>query len=160
VAQVPLVLHEFDGQPVEEFRMGGRFALNAEVLGGAHEALTKKKLPEVIDGDACGERVFGGGEPTREFDPRPAISLFPWGERGENARGHGVPGFIPLSPQENVGGAGLGFFLKHHDLEFLRESLGIGEVGVCKVQGLFEGEVRAVVGEEFFLELTAERFGG
>ena len=45
---------EVDGEPVEQLRMEGTFTLQAEVFGGAHEALAEEHLPEVVHGHARG----------------------------------------------------------------------------------------------------------
>ena len=48
--------------------MCGAIALDAEVLRGAHDALTKELLPLAINLHAGGERVFRTEEPLREAE--------------------------------------------------------------------------------------------
>ena len=44
--QRPARLHELNGEPVEQFGMARPFALQAEVLAGAHDAGAEDELPE------------------------------------------------------------------------------------------------------------------
>ena len=64
----PAVIHEADGQPVEELRMGRRAALESEVLLGLDDAATKEGGPGAIDDDACGEGIFAADEPACEAE--------------------------------------------------------------------------------------------
>ncbi len=59
----PLVGDEVAGEPVEQFRVGGRAAAVAEVAGGGDEAGVEAELPETVDDDAGGEGVIRGGDP-------------------------------------------------------------------------------------------------
>src|SRR5205085_11085678 len=59
---------EFAGEPIEQFRMGGPFALGAEIIGGLDQASAEELLPEPIHFDPGCERVLGTDEPTREIE--------------------------------------------------------------------------------------------
>ena len=59
VLHVPTGADEFGGEPVEESRVGGFFALDAKVFRSFDQAGSKVFLPVAVDGDACGERVVG-----------------------------------------------------------------------------------------------------
>ena len=63
VLQAPAVLHELDREPVEQFRVRGPFAADAEVVGRAHQALAEVPLPDAVDDDAGRERVVRRGDP-------------------------------------------------------------------------------------------------
>ena len=54
---VPAVVHEIDGEPVEQLGVAWVFALGAEVGGGGDEAGAEEHLPDAIHCDAGGERV-------------------------------------------------------------------------------------------------------
>jgi hypothetical protein len=43
-----------DGEPVEQFGMGGRFALGAEIFFGFDKPCAKDLSPVPVDGDAGG----------------------------------------------------------------------------------------------------------
>ena len=63
---VPARTNEFGGEPIEEFGVGGFFALNAEVFGRFDKAGPEVFLPVTVDGDPGSQRVFGRGNPARE----------------------------------------------------------------------------------------------
>ena len=50
--EVPTAVLKFHREPVEEFRVGWLFPLEAEVFGGAHEAVAEDALPGAVDKDA------------------------------------------------------------------------------------------------------------
>ena len=56
VLHVPVVLHEFDGEPVEEFGVGWTRALEAEIFGSFEETDAEVGLPDAVD-----EGAGGGG---------------------------------------------------------------------------------------------------
>ena len=64
---VPAALHEFDGQPVEQFRMHRPFALRAEIVHRLDDAEAEVGLPEAVHGDAGGERIRRDPEPPRQI---------------------------------------------------------------------------------------------
>ena len=49
----PAVFDQFDGQPVEQFRVRRGFAVGAEVVGRGDEAAAEVMLPKPIDDDAA-----------------------------------------------------------------------------------------------------------
>ena len=49
--------------------MRGWRALDAEIFRRAHNAAAKEHLPEMIDGDAPGERMVRPGQPACERQP-------------------------------------------------------------------------------------------
>ena len=65
---VPAVLHEIDGEPVEQFGVARLLALRAEVGGGGDEAGAEEDLPEAIHLDARGERVLAHRDPVGEAE--------------------------------------------------------------------------------------------
>ena len=67
--QTPVILHQLDGEPVQQFGVRGRIALRPEVFGGGDEASPEIRLPDSIDDRAgCGRRL-AVGEPLREGQP-------------------------------------------------------------------------------------------
>ena len=105
---VPAVFAEGDSEPVEEFGMGGRGALGAEVVAGFDEAGAEELLPEAVDGDAGGEGVVGAYQPLGEVE---AGGLFFVGKRGEESGGVAVDGgggFVIEAAVHDEAGAGFG----------------------------------------------------
>ena len=49
VLEAPAVVHELDGQPVEQLGMRRRLALRAEVLAGRDDAGAEVRLPDAVD---------------------------------------------------------------------------------------------------------------
>jgi hypothetical protein len=43
------VFHQFDGQPIEQFRVRRRLALRAEIFRRRHEADAEIRLPNPVD---------------------------------------------------------------------------------------------------------------
>src|SRR5258705_73426 len=62
----PAVLHEFHSQPVEQFGVCRTRATAAEVENGGDERRVEMARPDVIHGDASGERISAAGHPTGE----------------------------------------------------------------------------------------------
>ena len=59
---IPAVLHEISGQPVEQLRVGGGFAVEAEVARRVHDALPKVVLPDAVDEHPGGQWVLSVGQ--------------------------------------------------------------------------------------------------
>ena len=66
----PAVLQKTHGQPIQQFRMTGRFAQGAEIIGRRHDALSQMMLPYAVYDDPGGKWVvfvrdpFGQGAAT------------------------------------------------------------------------------------------------
>ena len=86
--EAPAVVHEFDGQPVEQFRMRRRLALRAEVFGRRHQAGAEVRLPDAIDDRAGRGRRAAIDQPAGEVEPRRAASS----ARSSGCRNAGTPG--------------------------------------------------------------------
>src|SRR3954466_11171176 len=67
--EAPLLRHEFGGQPIEQLRVGGQGPLRAKIIFGFDNAASEIFLPDSIDHDARGERIFGSSDPMREVQP-------------------------------------------------------------------------------------------
>ena len=61
--EAPAGVHELAGQPIEQFRMAGRFALHAEILARADDARAEVRLPDAIHHHA-GRRRAGCDRPA------------------------------------------------------------------------------------------------
>ena len=57
--QRPALLHEADGEEVEQFGMGGTVAQVAEIVRRANEALAEKMEPHAVDEDTRGQGIAG-----------------------------------------------------------------------------------------------------
>ena len=54
------LLHELDGEPVEQLRVRRRLAVAAEVEDGRDQRRAEVPQPDVVDGHAGRQRVVGG----------------------------------------------------------------------------------------------------
>ena len=94
---VPAFLLEGGGEPVEEFGMGGRLALRAEVVGGFHNAEAEELLPETVHRDARGEGMLRVHEPAGEGEAVGRVALRQRGENGGGVRIHALAGLVVLA---------------------------------------------------------------
>ena len=69
VLHPPARLHEADGERVEELRMGGPLATDPEITRRGNEPAAEVPLPDPIDEDPRGERVFPAREPHGQVAP-------------------------------------------------------------------------------------------
>ena len=60
----PAAVHEFDGQPIEQLRMGRRLALDAEILDRADDAAAEQLGPQAIDVNPCRQGVVAVDQPA------------------------------------------------------------------------------------------------
>src|SRR5882672_3727693 len=80
-------VHEFAGQPIQEFRMRGRFHPRPEILGRGNQAQAKIGLPHSIDHDASGGRTAPVCDPFRESQ---SISRSTFREAMQDRRHRGI----------------------------------------------------------------------
>ena len=64
---VPVAVHEFNGQPVEQFGMRWQRALPTEIVERRRETAAEIQLPESIHERSCGQRVVARNDPLREI---------------------------------------------------------------------------------------------
>jgi hypothetical protein len=83
--------HEFERQPIEQFRMRRQRALDAEVVLGFDQTFAEVLLPHAVHEDAGGQRVLRRHQPFREIEPirLPILN----GERIENCEDIGLDCF-------------------------------------------------------------------
>jgi hypothetical protein len=108
--------------------MDRTFALQAEVLGGAHESLPEEHLPEVVHGHAGGQRVLLGGQPTGQSEAVAGSAFRPADQRLRDVRGDLGAVLIPDAAHEHEGVAGLLALGKDHDVELAARRLGFAEL--------------------------------
>ena len=154
---VPVVVHEVDGEPVEQFGVAGVFALGAEVGGGGDEAGAEEDLPEAIHFDAGGERMLAHRHPVGEAE---AVGRRAGGQRREHggrACGDFFFGLRVVAAIEDVGFARRWGDVHHHRWELFGDDVeAFFEVGQCDAIAL--GGV-GVVGE-VVAEFCPGRSGG
>ena len=80
-------MHEFRGQPVEQFGIDGPFALRAEILQNLGKAGPEELAPQAVDKSARGERILRRHQPVRQIQARGAAAA-----RIEFARNAGTAG--------------------------------------------------------------------
>ena len=132
--EIPAVLDQVDGEPVEEFGVDRTLTLQAEILGGAHESLPEQHLPKVIHSHAGGQGVILGGQPAGQAEARARFVRGPAGERLRNIRIHFVAMLIPHSADEHEGVARLLALGEDHDVEFTTGGLGFAELSLRAFQ--------------------------
>ena len=71
MSQVPFVLDQLRGQPVEQFGVCGQVALQAEVVRRLDNAPAEVPLPDAVGNDACGQRVIGADHPLGQSPSTP-----------------------------------------------------------------------------------------
>ena len=92
--QRPAVIHEFGGEEIEQLRVRGPGAVEAEVARRVHEAGPEMVMPEAVDDDAGGQRMFLGGDPAGEGFAALGLGGVggqgePWADEGQPAGGDG-----------------------------------------------------------------------
>jgi hypothetical protein len=81
------------GEPVEEFGVGGKGALHAEIVLGLDDALSEMAHPNAVDGDARDEGVVGPHEPPGEVE---AVELDQPMAGSDEAARRSMP--LPMAP--------------------------------------------------------------
>ena len=103
--------------------MGGRVALFAEVTGSAHNALAEVLLPDAVDDDAGGERVFRIDDGLGEIEAAVAVSKArgrTLAEDGKEVGRGGFAGTVFVAAEPDAG------FI---EFAFIGDGLQIGIVG-------------------------------
>ncbi len=62
----PAAGDEFAGQPIEQFRMRGRLAADAEIVTRRHQTAAEVMLPKSIDEYARRQRMIWPRQPRRQ----------------------------------------------------------------------------------------------
>src|SRR5687767_11241581 len=65
---LPPRTHERGGEPAEKLRMGGPFALRAQIIERAGHPRAKELPPQTVDYHASGERIVERNEPVRQIE--------------------------------------------------------------------------------------------
>ena len=133
--EIPAGFDEAEGEPVEEFGVGGVVALGAEVGLAGDDSFSEEESPDVVDGDACGEGVVRLNEPAGEVEAVGGLIRVCGFEGREEGGGSGVDevfgGGVNAS-FEKAGFPGLGGGVHDHDRMFFCEDvqpvLEVGEV--------------------------------
>ena len=60
----PAVIDELARQPVEQLRMAGSAAMQAEIVGRRYESLAKVMLPKSIHQNAGSQGMIGASQPA------------------------------------------------------------------------------------------------
>ena len=68
------MIHQLDGQPIEQFRMTWRISLHAEIFARTDDAGAEVCLPNSIGDDSRGRRVSTIGHPTCERESVPGCT--------------------------------------------------------------------------------------
>ena len=114
MAHVPAVLDEVDGQPVQQFRMGGPGALVSEITGGLYDAASEDHLPHAVHCDAGSERMIRAGDPLGEIEAGGAGVSSERRQDGGHAGSHFIARLVVGSADEDVGFAQPGLVIHHH----------------------------------------------
>ena len=74
----PFLLHEFRGEPVEQFGVGGWTAFATEVEDSGNESTSEVAGPEVIHGDSRRKGISGVCDPVCECGASPGAGSGEW----------------------------------------------------------------------------------
>ena len=75
---IPAAFHEFDRQPIEQFRVRWPFAAGAGVVENFGETHAVKQIPETIDKDSRRLRMVFRRQPPRQVESRRPILARDW----------------------------------------------------------------------------------
>ena len=92
---VPAVVHEIDGEPVEQLGMRRALALEAEIIRCAHQPGTEEHLPHLIHKHAGSERVLLRRDPLREADAILRQAFWPRRNGGWSTALDDIAFFVP-----------------------------------------------------------------
>ena len=109
-------LHEFGGQPVEQFGMRRPFALRAEIVEHLRKSRAEELAPEAVHGDARGQRILRTHQPVARSSRvarRPPVSSLP--RKPGTARLHDLAGIVhPVAARQNARLGGRDRLGDHH----------------------------------------------
>ena len=71
IFQTPAVPHQLPGQPIEQLRVGGALAFQAEIARARDDPLAEVMLPDPVHQHAGRERIFRVGQQIRQGGPAP-----------------------------------------------------------------------------------------
>ena len=92
---IPAAVEEAAGQVIEEFRVAGQAALEAEIFGSGHKSGAPEALPEAIDDDASREGIAGIGDPFGKAEAVAGPDGIEWEDGGWDIGGDGIAlGFV------------------------------------------------------------------
>src|SRR2546423_1442928 len=111
---VPAAADELRGQPVEQFRMAGRFALGAKVFGGLDDSGPEILLPILVDHHARGERIRRIENPFCEAQPVLRQILRHWRKERGNTRRDLLTSIVVLTAAKHESIAWLGHLRHDH----------------------------------------------
>ena len=69
VLHAPAVIHELDGQPVEQLLIRWAVALASEIVRRGHDAAPEMSLPDAVHHHARGQRIVARRDPLRQRFP-------------------------------------------------------------------------------------------
>ena len=118
MAGIPIVLHQFDGKPIEELGVGRCFSLQSEIFRGSDEPFSKDKLPEMIGNYAGGQGVLRRHQP---FGKIQSVEVLSFGKREDGGGNIGLDHLsfsVPDTTFENVGTAGFLALAENVEIQF------------------------------------------
>ena len=106
VANIPTLVHELHGEPVEQLGVGGEGSLVAEIVGRGNESFAKEQLPVAVDRHTGGEGVVAAEDPLRETKAVGRQIGVKWQDGRRNASLHLLFSLGVHPPVEHKGGPG------------------------------------------------------
>ena len=132
------------------------FALKAEVIGRAHEAVAEEHLPEVIHSDTGGERIVAGDQPFGEIKTGGCLLLGPSQHGGQHSSLDLVTFLVPHATDEDVRFASFLAFLQNHHVDFLLGCFHFTKSLLGAIDDRLSVNVRFVIGKELLKEPRPE----
>ncbi len=142
---VPTRPDELDGQPVQQFRVGRRRALGAEVLHRADDAVAELLVPEAVDVDPGRQRVVLVEQPFGQAEAVARQVLGPGQHTGDGLGLHRLSRLVVEAVVQHERGARRGLILHHHDFGDAGGDLVLHLAGVA--QGDLGGDDAGIVSQ-------------
>src|SRR5262245_36575317 len=97
----PAIVHEFAGQPIEQFWMRWWFATGADVFRSREKSLAEIRLPDAVHDNARGARAASVHEPIRQAKTVMRRVFLERMQHCGHVRLHFFPWPLPIAALEN-----------------------------------------------------------
>ena len=102
VLHAPTAVPKFRGEPVEQLRVSGPFALRTEIGRSRNQTGPEQCLPHAIDRYACGERIVLGDDPSCQVKSIRFVTRIERIQHRKHIRLHFDSGVPEIAPYQHV----------------------------------------------------------